>query len=74
MPAKFLDDHPHLFVVDQLLLYFFVQVSPLEEYNNLIKRVPLFMILMGLLEKIPLDDKQKVIHVIYTKCAGASYL
>ena len=61
LPAQFLDDHPHLFAVDQLLLFFFVQVSPLEEYSKLIERVPLFMLLAGLSEKFPIDDRQKVI-------------
>ena len=58
---QFLDDHPHLFAVDQLLLYFIVQASPLETYNKLVEKVPLFMMLAGLMEKIPLSNKQKVI-------------
>ena len=70
LPANFLDDHPQLFAVDQLLLYFFVQISPLEQYSELIKRVPLFMVLMGLLEKAPLDDQQKVSSAGYLYLAN----
>jgi len=56
-----LDDHPHLFAVDQLLLYFTVQASPLETYTKLAEKAPLFMMLAGLMEMIPVYNKQKVI-------------
>ena len=58
--TKYLDDHPHLFAVDPLLLHFLVRASPLETYRELISKVPLFILLAALTEKNPFEAKEKV--------------
>ena len=57
---KYLDDHPHLFSIDPLLLHFLVHASPLEAYGELVTRVPLSILLGALTEKISSDAKEKV--------------
>ena len=57
---KYLDDHPHLFAVDPLLLQFLVHASPLELYDELVTKVPLFMLLAALVRKLSKDEKEKV--------------
>ena len=57
---KYLDDHPHLFTVDPLLLQFLVHASPLELYDELVTKVPLFMLLAALSRKLSRNEKEKV--------------
>ena len=57
---QYLDDHPHLFTVDPLLLHFLVHASPLEAYGELVTRVPLFILLAALRENISRDAKEEV--------------
>ena len=57
---SYLDDHPHLFSIDPLLLHFLVHASPLEAYGELVTKVPLFILLSALREKFLGDAKEKV--------------
>ena len=60
MPEKFLDDNPHIFAADPFLLLLCVKSSPLEEYSKLVNKVPLFMLLMAMIEKVNYSNTQKV--------------
>ena len=53
LPLQFLDDHPHLFALDPLLLYFFAQAATFDQYKELILKVDLFIVLTAFLEKVP---------------------
>ena len=57
---KYLDTHPHLFVVDPLLVHFVVQASPLEAYSELVAKVPLFILLTALKENLCKGPREKV--------------
>ena len=60
LPEKFLDDNQHLFATDPFLLLLCVLASPLEEYNKLINKVPLFMLIAAMIEKVHTKNGQKV--------------
>ena len=60
MPEKFLDDNPCLFAADPFLLLLCVLTSPIEEYSKLINKVPLFMLLTAMIEKVNFRNAQKV--------------
>ena len=69
LPLQFLDDHPHLFALDPLLLYFFTQAATFEQHMELITKVDLFMILTAFLEKIPqYTDLMVCYNKVYTVC------
>ena len=70
LPLQFLDDHPHLFALDPLLLYFFTQAAMFEQYMELLTKVDLYMILTAFLEKIPQYSDHMVcyanVYAVYT--------
>ena len=57
---NYLDDHPHLFAVDPLLVHFMVHASPLDKYGELVSKVPLFMLLAALAEHLSKEVNEKV--------------
>jgi len=57
---NYLDNHPYLFKIDPLLLHFLVHASPLKSYNELVTRVPLFILLAALTRKFSRDAKEEV--------------
>ena len=57
---SYIDDHPHLFAVDPLLLHFLVHAAPFEAYDELTAKVPLFILLAALTGKFSRDAKEKV--------------
>jgi len=59
-PLHFLDDHSQLFALNPLLLYFFVQEATLGQYEKLITKVDLFLLLTAFVEKIPQYSEHKV--------------
>ena len=60
LPEKFLDDNPHLFAADPFLLLLCVLISPLEEYSKMINKVPLFMLIAAMMDKVYPSNAQKV--------------
>ena len=60
LPEKFLDDNPHMFAADPFLLLLCVLVSPLEEFSRLVDKVPLFMLITAMIEKVHNGNGQKV--------------
>ena len=63
---KYLDDYPHLFAVDPLLLHFVVYASPLDKYSELVTKVPLFILLATLTESLSKDTNEKVATYVCT--------
>ena len=57
---KYLEDHPHLFAVDPLLVHFVVHASPLEMYGKLVTKAPLFILLAALTERFSKSGRDKV--------------
>lgn len=57
---NYLDDHPHLFAVDPLLLHFVIHASPFDKYSELVTKVPLFILLVALAENLSKDVTEKV--------------
>jgi len=57
---SYLDNHPYLFEIDPLLLHFLIHASPLKTYNELVTRVPLFIILAALTGKFSRNAKEEV--------------
>ena len=55
-----MDDNRHLFAADPFLLLLCVLASPLEEYNKLINKVPLFMLIAAMIAKVHTKNGQKV--------------
>ena len=60
LPEKFLDDNQHLFAADPFLLLLCILASPLNEYDKLINKVPLFMLIAAMIEKVHTNNGQKV--------------
>ena len=57
---NYLDDHPHLFAVDPLLVHFVVHASSFDKYRDLVTKVPLFILLAALAENLSKDVNEKV--------------
>ena len=67
LPENFLDDNQHLFVADPFLLLLCVIASPLSEYDKLINKVPLFMLIAAMIEKVHTNNGQKVSINLWTQ-------
>ena len=57
---KYLEDDPHLFAVDPLLVHFVVHVTPLDMYGELVTEAPLFILLIALTEKFSKGNGEEV--------------
>ena len=47
------DIHPYLFALDPLLLQCFAQAAPIEQYERLSTKIPLFLLIRAFVEEFP---------------------
>ena len=60
LPEKFFDDNLFLFAADPFLLLLCVLASPMKEYSKLLTKVPLFMLIAAMIDKVDSRYANKV--------------